>query len=232
MQTWGREAVEFMQDASAFGNYHEKLAEILLPWLPADGHVCDAGCGLGELALVLSGYCREVTAVDISASAIAALRERDLPHNLHVICGDIHAINACYDAMVFCYFGRTGEILRIAKKQCCGKVIIVKRNCAEHRFSMGNMAMKHTIGKTLQELDDLKIPYESRPVALEFGQPFRCESDAIRFFELYNKNSLPVDEDQVLSRLIPQDNQEFPLYLPSERRMELIVLDAADIPEV
>lgn len=232
MQVWGREAVEFMRDASAFGSYHAELAEILRPYLPKDGHVCDAGCGLGDLAVALCRYCREVTAVDISAPAIAALRERNLPENLHVVCGDIHEMQADYDAMVFCYFGRTAEILQIAKKQCRGKVIIVKRNCAEHRFSLGNVRMQYTADKTLKELDELHIPYQSREIALEFGQPFRCEADAVRFFELYNKDTLPVDEEQVLERLVPQNNPEFPLYLPSERRMELIVLEAADLKDM
>lgn len=231
MQVWGSEAVRFMEDASEFGNYHEQLTRILLPLLPRDGHICDAGCGLGYLALCLSRYCREVTAVDLSASAIDALLRKDIPDNLHVFCRDIHSMQACYDAMIFCYFGRTNEILQIARKQCRGKVVIVKRNCAEHRFSTGCVPLRHTAGKALQELDHLCIPYESRTIELEFGQPFRCESDAVRFFELYNKNSLPVREEEVLSQLVPLNQEEFPLYLPARRRMELIAFEAADIPE-
>ena len=231
MQVWDSEAIRFMQDASEFGDYHEKLARILLPYLPRNGHVCDAGCGLGYLSLVLARYCREVTAVDISVPAISALREQILPDNLHVCCQDITQMSGSYDAMVFCYFGRTSEILKIAKKQCRGKVVIVKRNCEEHRFSLGQVPIGHTVGRTLQELDERHIPYDSRPITLEFGQPFRSASDALKFFELYNKSTEPIQEEQVYSQLISLGHPEFPLYLPSERKMELITLNACDIPE-
>ena len=64
MFQWNAEKVRFMEDAAAWGDFHARLAAELAPYLPRDGHVCDAGCGTGHLALALSPYVKRVTAVD------------------------------------------------------------------------------------------------------------------------------------------------------------------------
>ncbi len=50
---WTPERVRFMANADAHTDYYQKLARWLAPWLPKNGHVCDAGCGLGSLSLAL-----------------------------------------------------------------------------------------------------------------------------------------------------------------------------------
>ena len=57
MQWWTPDAVRFMRDASEYGAHYTLLSEYLMRWLPADGHVCDAGCGLGYLAQALAAHC-------------------------------------------------------------------------------------------------------------------------------------------------------------------------------
>ena len=58
MQWWTPDAVRFMRDASEYGAHYTLLSEYLMRWLPADGHVCDAGSGLGYLAQALAAHCR------------------------------------------------------------------------------------------------------------------------------------------------------------------------------
>lgn len=103
-----------------------------------NAHVCDAGCGIGELSLALKPYCRHVTAVDADALAIKTLKAH-LIEGVIAICGDVEALTPKepYDAMVFCLFGRTEDTLRIAKKQCRGKIFLVKRDYSHHRFQRG-----------------------------------------------------------------------------------------------
>ena len=107
--------------------YCETVAEKITPQLPENAHVCDAGCGIGELSLALKPYCRHVTA----------------------ICGDVEALTPkeSYDAMVFCLFGRTQNTLRIARKQCRGKIFLVKSDYSHHRFSAGKVSLgEYTAG--------------------------------------------------------------------------------------
>lgn len=85
MQWWTPDAVRFMRDASEYGAHYTLLSEYLMRWLPADGHVCDAGCGLGYLAQALAAHCRCVTAIDRS-EAQSRLRLQEI---YPAICGSI-----------------------------------------------------------------------------------------------------------------------------------------------
>ncbi len=230
MQRWSRDTVRFMTDASRYGSYHRDLAQALLPYLPTQGHVCDAGCGLGHLALELSCFCREVTAVDASFAALEALLQGPRPENLHVHHGDIFDMAGQYDAMIFCYFGKAEEILSLGTQQCRGNVIVVRRDCNQHRFSTTPVTRKsHSINDLTQHLQNMGIPYTSQNLSLELGQPFRNFEDALCFFRLYNKSDDPVEEEALRRKLIHIEHGEFSLYYPNRRDMELIIFSAADL---
>lgn len=123
---WTDESIAFLRDAAAMNRYYETIAEKITPQLQENAHVCDAGCGIGELSLALKPYCRHVTAVDADELAIKTLKAH-LIKGVTAICGDVEALTPKepYDAMVFCLFGRTEDTLRIARKQCR-----TKRRCA------------------------------------------------------------------------------------------------------
>ena len=230
MQRWSRDTVRFMTDASQYGSYHRHLAQALLPYLPTEGHVCDAGCGLGHLALELTQYCREVTAVDASPAALEALLRGPHPQNLHVLQGDIFQMQGQYDAMVFCYFGKAEEILSVGAQQCRGNILVVRRDCGQHSFSACSVKRKeHSINTLTQRLEELAVPYRTEALSLELGQPFRSFEDALCFFELYNKSSIPIDPESLYRKLMPITHSEFSFYYPNRRDMELIVLSADDL---
>ena len=197
MCQWNAEKVRFMEDAAAWGDFHAHLAAELAPYLPRNGHVCDAGCGTGHLALALSPYVKRVTAVDVSDQALALLAENCQKRgitNIDIRCGDITQLppEQPYDAMVFCFFGHIEEILAISAAQCRGTVLAVMRNdgCRE----------------------------------LPMGQPFRTLDDARRFFELYQPpdDTTPVTDDFLRQRLTATGREDFPLYLPQSRRFGLL----------
>jgi len=230
MQRWGSDAIRFMKDASEYGSYYEELSKELLPYIPCDGHICDAGCGLGYLANELAKYSKQVTALDVSDAAINALKARKTRQNLLARCEDIFKLTERFDAMIFCYFGKTSEILSLAKKLCKGNAIVIKRDCAEHLFSIGEVKRKkHSVERIADVLQEWKIPFEQKQLRMEMGQPFRTFDDAIRFFELYNKSDQPIEANAVQQRLVNTDDPSFPLYLPSLRKMEMIVFSAKDL---
>ena len=106
---WTDESIAFLRDAPTMNRYYETIAERIAPQLQENAHVCDAGCGIGELE---------------------ALTPKEP-----------------YDAMVFCLFGRTEDTLRIAKKQCRGKIFLVKSDYSHHRFSAGKVSLgEYTAG--------------------------------------------------------------------------------------
>ncbi len=230
MQRWGTDAVRFMQDASEFGQHYAHLAAEVLPHIPKDGHICDAGCGLGYLSEALAEHCAQVSAIDISKAATDILKSRCTAENITVRCEDVFALNERFDAMIFCYFGKNDEILHLAKKLCRSKIIVIKRDCSEHTFSIGEVKRKHhSVEDLSQLLTDREVPFFKKYLQIELGQPFRNFDDAMRFFELYNKSDQALTPASVKSRLVSVENEEFPLYLPSVRKMELIVFSASDL---
>lgn len=229
---WTDESVAFLRDAAAMNRYYETIARKIAPRLPQNAHVCDAGCGIGALCLALKPYCRHVTAVDADALAIKTL-EAHLIEGVTAICGDVETLTPKepYDAMVFCLFGRMEDALRIAKKQCRGRIFLVKRDYLHHRFSAEKVSLgEYTAGSTEAVLHEKGIPYTVERFTAEFGQPFRSIEAAEHFFALYNRSeSEALSKDEIRARLTVGPSAEFPCYLPHEKALRLFTVETADI---
>ena len=239
MFQWNEEKLRFMEDAAAWGDFHARLAAALAPYLPGDGHICDAGCGTGHLSLALSPYVRQVTAVDVSGEALGLLaencRKRHMT-NITIRRGDIAQLppEEPYDAMVFCFFGHIKEILAISAAQCRGTVLAVMRNDAAHRFSAAQPAIRRGgYFRGREELEKLGVPFQAKEMELPMGQPFRTLSDARRFFELYRQpdDTMPITDSLLQARLTATGREDFPFYLPQSRRFGLLRWHAGTMPE-
>ncbi len=229
IQNWTTEHIRFMEDAARYGAFHHSLARLLLPYFPQGGHICDAGCGLGDLTLALAPHFQAITACDIASAPLERLKAR-APENVHVQCCDIFSSPPadCYDGMVLCLFGHTNEILSLAKAQCRGPVAAIKRGDPVHRFT-AKAAAHHDHAADLQEqLMARAIPFERQDFTLEFGQPFRNREDALAFFTLYGLDD-PIQPAEVFHRLVPISHPEFSWYLPQPRRLSLIVFNSNDL---
>ena len=239
MFQWNAEKVRFMEDAAAWGDFHARLAAELAPYLPRNGHVCDAGCGTGHLALALAPYVKQVTAVDVSAQALALLTENCRKRgaaNIDIRCGDIARLppEQPYDAMVFCFFGHIREILAISAAQCRGTVLAVMRSDAAHRFSAAQPAIRRGgYFRGREELEKLGVPFQAKEMELPMGQPFRTLEDARRFFELYRQpdDTTPITDALLQTRLTATGREDFPFYLPQSRRFGLLRWHAGTMPE-
>ena len=232
MYRWTPEMIRYMRCASAYSDYHERLAKLLTPWLGPDSHICDAGCGLGDLAAALAPHVGQVTAVDIDRDALQVLEEKSLP-NVIPLCGDIAKLppETPYDAMVFCFFGGIEEVLELAAAQCRGDVFIISRNYDTHRFSPGSHPTgNYGVCHAKKTLEQRGIPLQARELEVEFGQPFCSWEDARRFFALYSREQdKTLITDEFLAGKLVKGKGDGPWYLPSLRKLGFIHLHVEDI---
>lgn len=235
MYEWTADMVRFMRDASEQNGYHAALAARIAAHLPENAHVCDAGCGLGYLSLALAPYVRRVTAVDIAPHALCVLEEtigRKGLANIRAVCGDIAVCppENPYDAMIFCFFSSVKEALRLAKAQCRGPVVFVKRDWAGHRVSPQAADTRHTATQAAMELAALGIPFRTERFTLCMDQPLRSLEDAAAFFRAYGKGAPEPVREELVGRLIRRENGEFPYCYPLENRLGMLVLNAGELP--
>ncbi|MDD5919322.1 MAG: methyltransferase [bacterium] len=236
MFEWTEESIRFRVDAAEQVGFDEAIAAHILPYLPENAHVCDAGCGLGYLSIALAAHCGAVTAVDTSGAALAVLRgnaERQGVENLRIRKADLFSMQPeePYDAMVFCFFGQIRETLRAVRTQCSGRAILVKRDHVSRRFSLTERpARRLDFQAACDELAELGVLFSAETFPVEMGQPFRSLADAERFFTLFAAGEKP-EPAQLRARLVETGKQAFPYYFPAERSLGLIVLETGDIPD-
>ena len=235
MLKWTREAAELFMTAAEKTEFYPKTAAILAKKLAGARTVCDAGCGIGTLSLELAAYFESVTAADKDPQAMAFLRRTLIEKEIrNVVCREEDLIRAepeeQYDAMVFCYFGRTSEILHIAKRQCRGTVCIIKKDYRFHRFSPGLPVSDETTDDCTAILARLGIPFEREDCEFECGQPLRSAAEAVRFFALYDRSGAEMTETEAEQRLERTDDPVFPLYLPMKKKVGMFFLRTEDLP--
>ncbi len=202
------------------GRVHARR-QILLPYLSKNDTVLDAGCGLGYLAQAIAGDCGRVVAADRAEAAVSAMRQRELARNIEPRCADVFTLTERFDVLLCSYFGRGAEILRLREMLSPKRTIVIQRNCAAHRFSIGAVEDRHGWQGMDACLTERGVPYEKLAVSLEFGQPFRSIDDAVRFFALYNKSDCEVTEEAIASLLSPIKDDPYAWYLPQTRDMNV-----------
>ncbi len=237
MYKWKPEMIHFMQNASEYGIYHKALSCLIAEQISPNSTVCDVGCGLGYLSVELSKFVKQITAIDINKDVIDVLENNKNNRkilNLKPVCADIHSFipEEKFDVMVFCFFGKTDEVLDIVKEKCSGKAFVISRSWEEHRFSVTlQNADKLTSNKVCKLLRDKKIPFHTESFKAQMGQPFESRDDAVLFFNTYNKDKSieAVTFENISSRLVPLNDRKFKYYLPLTKEMCVISFDAKGI---
>ena len=143
MSAWTDDIISFMEDANRFTSYFDYLAAIVKDHTPPMGHICDAGCGMGQLALALAPFASAVDAVDTSAAAtdyVGHLARREDASNVRAVRADMRLLQpeARYDTMAFCLSASVADALAIARRCCIGKVVVVDKIQAKMDACRGN----------------------------------------------------------------------------------------------
>ena len=234
---WTEDMLRFMADAAGWGDYHQRLAAELAPWLPRDGQVLDAGCGQGFLTIALARWCAGVVGADRDGRALERLAmeaRRQQLDNVRVWKTDLLAAPprpGAFDAMVFCFFGSVEEALRLGVQCRPEKLVLVKKAWHCHRFDAASTPLRrYTYREACEKLSALGIPFLQRELRLEFGQPFRRLEDAGRFFALYRRGGKRFTPGEIRAQLQETGRTDFPWYLPSENHLGLICIQTGEIP--
>lgn len=225
MFQWNEGMVDYMDRAARHTQYYQMLAAHIGKYLTDDDRVCDAGCGLGYLSLALTQYAGQVEAIDTCEEALNILRANCVDReNVTPICADIHTWNtAPYDAMVFCYFGRTQEIIEIARRLCRGRLYIIKGRSHRHLFSKDEeCTWRETADMAARWLEEQRIAYEQIPLDLELGQPFLSRADAEQFAAIYGGSE---DAAWISSQLGVDPLGQYEWYLPIAKPVTLFCLE-------
>ena len=238
MFRWTDDMVRFMRDAAGFGSYQTALDGWICEQIPDARHVCDAGCGLGFLALRLAQRYPRVTAADISDQALDIARAQARQagaSNLEIVQTDLlaYAPEKRFDAMVFCLFGKMPEILPMARRCCTGRIVVIKKAFTHHRFSLSAVPLRDEVtDRAAEYLRERGVRFSLETRELEMGQPLRSLEDAVRFFETYSKDAPgTLTREAVLARLTETGDAQFPYYLPQKKALGRFTIDTKDIPE-
>ena len=237
MYLWKSDMIRFMLDAAKYGDYHKNLAAAIKRNLPENPNICEPGCGLGHLSMELAKYADFVTSVDINSDAIAAFRRiaSERFKNLEILNRDIeeYSPESKHNAIVFNFFGKATEILRISKRICNGTIVVVKRSEDHVRISGTGENSYRNSGIVLEQcLESLSVPYLSEKHSFEFGQPLRSIDDALLFFKTYKRADDPeMAEDIVRSKLLETNRNDFPYYYPYTQKIKIITFKTSDIGE-
>ena len=238
MSEWNDRMIAFMDDASSYGSYFQALSGELSQFIDRNQTVCDAGCGIGQLTFSLSPYVKKITGIDKSESAIGFCKEKRHVSELSNVdfrCADFSDLKdgVLFEVMVFNYFGRMEQIMEIARRHCLSRVIIIKKNYTEHRFSIGkNPIEEQELCGADKYLEREKIAHTQRLFSHEFGQPFRSIEDAVEFFSIYSRDSdkSVVNTENVQSKLVKTTNPVFPFYLPHVRNSRIYIINMKEVP--
>jgi SAM-dependent methyltransferase len=227
--SWDERGIAWFLDASEYTGFHKALAQKIIPHLSPDDALCDAGCGLGRLDLELARHVRELTAVDISEDAIAALR-RDAEtlgvQNMRTIVSDAAMLDGTFDIVLLSFFGQSNmlDFLKLCRRKLIRVVSVENASTLYPQRHRNNV--RDTVEMVQDYLGAQGIRYELELASIEFGQPLRTWQDAEKYI-LKNAPGATAEEvggflDEHLTKT---GRDDFPFYLPNKKGLGIFVID-------
>lgn len=231
---WTEQRIRWYLDASRHSQFHSQLANLMLPFLHPGDHICDLGCGLGQLDLILAKSVSHITCADINPTVLdhlkAQAQQEQLP-NLTTCQQDAREINAPFDVALMAFFGYPPSLMFHAMALARRLFIRVASCQPQPTLSLLENApnKRETVADISLILDKAGAPYQLLMAELEFGQPLASREEAAAFVQC-NRPSLQVGSLQAYldEALTATGQRDFPFYLPHKKKIGVFIIDTAD----
>ncbi len=232
--TWTKEKIDFFKEASIYTGFHREVGEIIRPYLNKSWSLCDLGCGLGFLDLVVAPYVKDITAIDLSQIAIDDYRKRlaetDVT-NISIEMGDLDKpIERTWDVLLLSFFGKPGKeldrIFVMAKKEAV--LITYEQPLSDKHGKLKKSDNRPTTAEHEAYLIDRGYDYELIRREMDFGQPFRDLESAEAYFKSYSRESDPTKQNELIRKNLdnvdPTGDPEFPYFLSKKKGIGIFIV--------
>lgn len=256
MEEWTPEIRAFAEDASARSDYFERLAEIVLRGLPAGSRVCDAGCGMGQLAFAMARRGMRVHAVDRSSEAVRYVRSRlgrsghgkndgaefeveqcdFLDFDTHIgldataePLGSRPGQVGRFDRMVFSLSASAKDAFAATRAARARSLVVVNKIHGTPNADDAGRPIVYNLEDAVGDLCSLGLITYATDVTLDLNQPFRSLEAAQAYYRLFRTRAYPggVDTRTLLTELQATDDPEFPYLLPVRRHLAVFRISMA-----
>jgi cyclopropane fatty-acyl-phospholipid synthase-like methyltransferase len=226
---WNEETIAWFKAASAYTDFHRKLADRLQETVSGAELMYDIGCGLGLLSQELAGEVGRIVGVDMNREALASLEADAAARgigNISTMHGDCYQTEPVCDVILMSYFG--SSTLEFFLPFCKQLISIVDLN---EGSSMGGKGLsvskrrRQTADKLERQLKETGRRYTLEPVSLEFGQPFISKADAMRFLKVHYGCTTEETEASIDRRLVKAEQALYAYYLPYTKHMGLFRIE-------
>ena len=220
---WFSTAVEYTE-------YTEKMADLLLERLPKGGSLYDLGCGMGLIDFKLYPYFSDITCVDRSEASINWLENKVSEKNIKNItpvCMDAHLLTEPKDCIIALFHSNAEDVLKYYLPLAKDTLILVThpRILDSPNEAKNKIRENANVTATIKAFDTAGIKYDLFEGSLEYGQPLESEEDGIQFIKSYGKNMPGETPEEYLKRnAVETGREDFPLYLPSQKKFGMFTV--------
>lgn len=218
-------------DAAEYTHYNEQLARLIISLSPGGGTLCSLGCGLGLTELELAPHFERVTCVDMSENVLAFLcteiARRSL-HNMECLACNARELTGSWDTVLAILHGGgedfAGPYLAMARRRLIAVTHAPPTSeLPPEKYRLRSMKNSDTVSAVL---DAHGLRYTRHDCCMEHGQPLGSLADARQFVLTYGKPNLGETLEQYLNEhLIVTGRDDFPYYLPKEKRLSVFVIE-------
>ena len=238
LKGWTEQSAQWYEDASAYTGYHDRLLEQLLRFLKPEDHCCEIACGTGTLAGKILPHVSAYTANDVDPAAAAFLKKKAAGWNapsLEIVEGLWYEVLAGrrFDVVLTSFYGVPLSLWTQLRSMTARTFLIIcprdgrwekkRRQQEETGEDPALLIPKLETPEHIREFCAQEgIPYESVPLDLEFGQPFRNRYEAEAYVRYYYRLDEPdlsrfIDEKMNVANRI--------LYFPKMKKIEIFAMD-------
>lgn len=235
MFIWTTEKIHWYQQAANYTKYYKEIFRDISPYIKKTDHVCDLGCGLGDLSIEIASIANKVTSIDISKDALNVLQQKITHQHIENIellqsnWSDL-SLTPQWDVVIVSFFRQNYEDFIKLLKMARQKIIVVATNGSEDSF-LPRQKKHRNKGK----IDDLKATFTEHGLhfncierTVEFGQPLASVDDA----RAYIKQYVPAcDHDtmeaHIEERLLKIEDGDFAgqYFFPNKKEIGIFIIE-------